>query len=157
MRSQLHKPGKHFSQNANVTISVPNKLIERDRRKRRPLIAGVRPHMLWVILPVVAVALAVPAAARYGMPRWGWLILATVITSVECAFYGKASPSWELQHVIASWVFLILLPWAAVAMHLWFSRYPAQPVGTALGVPFVYVLALVVGFVVGDMSGLVPQ
>ena len=113
--------------------------------------------MLWVILPVVAVALMFPVAARYGMPRWGWLIVAAIITCVECAFYGKASPSWELQHVIASWFLLILLPWAAVAIYLWFSPYHSQLVATALGVPFVYVLALVVGFVVGDMSGLVPQ
>ena len=113
--------------------------------------------MLWVILPVVALMLAVPVAARYRMPRWGWLIVATIIIFVECAFYGKASPSWELRHVIASWFFLIVLPWASVAVYLWFSRYPANPVGTALGVPAVYVLALVVGFAVGDMSGLVPQ
>ena len=91
------------------------------------------------------------------MPRWGWLIVATIIASVECAFYDKASPSWELRHVIASWFFLILLPWVAVAVYLLRSRYPAHPVGTALGVPIVYVLALVVGFAVGDMSGLVPQ
>ena len=113
--------------------------------------------MLWVILPVIAVALSVRVAARYAMPRWGWLIVTTIITCVECAFYGKASQSWELQHVIASWFFLILLPWSAVAVYLWFSRYPAHPVGIALGVPVVYVLALVVGFAVGDISGLVPQ
>jgi hypothetical protein len=113
--------------------------------------------MLLAILPVACVALAVPIAATYGMPRWGWLIASIVIAFIECVFYGKASQSWELHHVIASWFFLILLPWAMIAIYLWFSRYPENPLGTSLGIPVVYALVLIIGFVIGDISGLVPQ
>lgn len=113
--------------------------------------------MLWLIIILLAVAAAVPIAAAAGMPRWGWIVITTFAAGTECALLGKASPSWELKHVIASWVFTIFFPWAAVAMYLWFSRYPARPILIAFGLLAVYTLVTIVGLVVGDMSGLVPQ
>jgi len=113
--------------------------------------------MLWLIIIVLAVVAAVPVAAAASMPRWGWIVITAFAAGAECVLLGKASPSWEPKHVIASWFFTIFLPWAAVAMYLWFSRYPARPVLTAFSVLVVYVLVIVVGLVAGDMSGLVPQ
>lgn len=124
----------------------------------QPLTSDVRPHMLWVVIPVVVVALAVLVGAKHRMPRRGWFIGAIIIICVQFFyFYVDASPSWELQDVIASCFFLSLLPWLAVASYLWFSPYLEHPVVTALGVPAVYFPVLVVGLAVGDMSGLVPQ
>jgi hypothetical protein len=113
--------------------------------------------MPWTIIFVIVFTAAIPVAAKVGMPRWGWIVIATIIVVADCAIMGKASPSWELKHVIASWFFLIILPWVAITTYLWFSRYPARPWPTAIGVPVVFVVALAMGLLVGDMSGLVPQ
>jgi hypothetical protein len=113
--------------------------------------------MLWLILVLLAVAATVPIAAAKGMPRWGWLAITVIAAGAECMLLGKPSPSWETRHVVASWVLTIILPWAAVAMFLWFSRYPSRPIFTMLGLLIVYALVTVIGLVAGDISGLVPQ
>lgn len=113
--------------------------------------------MLWLILILLAVAATVPIAAAKGMPCWGWLVISVIAAGAECVLVGKPSPSWETKYVVASWVLTIILPWVAVAMFLWTNRDLSHPIFTVLGLLIVYVIFTVIGLVVGDMSGLIPQ
>lgn len=114
--------------------------------------------MPWPIIIVILFSVFVYFAPRIGLPRWSWIVIAELIAIAECAFMGKASPSWELKHEIASWLLLIILPWLALAIYLWSNPYPDEHPGfTAIGVLIVFVIATTIGFVIGDMSGLVPQ
>lgn len=113
--------------------------------------------MPWPIIFVIVFTGVIPVAAKKRMPRWGWIFIATIIVIAECSIMGKASPSWEFKHVIASWLFLNILPWISITTYLWFSRYPARSGLIAMGVPVVFVVTYAIGLLIGDMSGLVPQ
>jgi hypothetical protein len=86
-----------------------------------------------------------------------WVIVFALIAAFECALTGKASPSWEAQHVAASWLLGNVIPWGAVAIYLWLTPYPRRAILVASGVPLVYLIAVVIGLTYGDSSGLIPQ
>ncbi len=113
--------------------------------------------MRWPITIVILFAALVYFAPMVGLPRKSWIVITALIAIAECALMGKTSPSWELKHVIASWLLFIILPWLAVGIYLWTNPYPDRHPGfTAIGVLIVFVISTTIGFVVGDM-GLVPQ
>jgi len=104
---------------------------------------------------IVVAAIAVAVFTR--VPKHWWVVALSLVAALECALTGKASPSWETQHVAASWLLGIVFPWGTVALYLWLTPYPRRAFLVASGVPLVYLVAVVIGLTYGDSSGLIPQ
>lgn len=113
--------------------------------------------MLWVIFVAFPLGVAVAMALAPRTPRWVWAFVIAGVIAIECALLGKPSTTWELRHVLAAWLLAIIFPWASVALYVWLMPYPARPVLTAVWLPFVYNLALVIGLVFGDISEFISQ
>lgn len=117
----------------------------------------VRSHMLGYVFAANIVVAAIAVAVFTRVPKHWWVVALSLVAALECALTGKASPSWETQHVAASWLLGIVFPWGTVALYLWLTPYPRRAFLVASGVPLVYLVAVVIGLTYGDSSGLIPQ
>ncbi len=107
------------------------------------------------IASLVSVTIALAVFTR--VPKYWWVVVFVVVALLECLFEGRPSPSWEVEHVAASWLLGNIIPWGAVALYVWLTPYPRRAWLVAGGLPIIYIAVLVAGLIYGDASGLIPQ
>lgn len=116
-----------------------------------------RSLMSWIPLLVVPFVLAVGLAVTRAVSQKVWLLVIAAIVFAEIVLVGKPSPSWESKHLISLWAVGIFLPWGIAAIFVAYMPYQRKPLLTALGMPVVYFVSLVIRLAVGDSLGLIPQ
>ena len=113
--------------------------------------------MLWIVFLAAPIVIALALATVTRVPKYQWLTGFAVIAAFECILIGKPSHSWEVTHVLSAWVLGNIFPWGMAGLYLWLAPYPRRAILVASVLPVIYTIALVIGLVVGDMSGLIPQ
>lgn len=112
--------------------------------------------MAWVLY-LLALGVVALAQALIGAHRRIVFLLIAVIVVVEAAHVVVILSEARYSILASVLVLGVFLPWAAaIAVFAW--RPPSWRDGvTSLASTGAYLLALVVGLVVGDASGLIPQ
>lgn len=121
----------------------------------RYLIGGT--DLTWICLVLIPALLGVALVLAPQVQKWKWLLLIGAINLIEVTLVGSPSASWEPKHVFSLWLLSIFIPWAGVTALIVLAPKPSKPIVTALGVPAVYFLLLVIGLVMGDSTGRIPQ
>ena len=118
---------------------------------------GIIVIWLWFIIILAIATAAIPLAAVKHISSRVVIVVALAIVILECALLGRASQSWETRHVLASWLFTIVVPWLAAVSYVCALPYSKRPLIATVGMPLIYGLFFVIGAAIGDTSGLVPQ
>ena len=113
--------------------------------------------MLWIVFAAAPIVIAFALASLTKVRKYHWITGFAIIAALECAFMGKAGPSWEVKHIVASWVLGNIFPWGIAGLYLWLTPYPRSAILVASVLPVIYIIALAIGLVIGDVSGLIPQ
>jgi hypothetical protein len=113
--------------------------------------------MLWIFFVFVPLLLGTVIAATRDIPRWRWLLLIAVVMCIQIIVLAKPSQSWGSKQTASLWILEVFLPWCVMACVIAFAPYPKRRIFIAIGFPILYFLLLGFGFIVGDISGLIPQ
>jgi hypothetical protein len=81
----------------------------------------------------------------------------SVIVAFECLVVAFSYRNAGISQMLLPLFFAVVIPWLSVALFLSLVPVSRQALTAALGTPLVYVLGLLVGLAIGDISGLVTQ
>ncbi|MCX7214615.1 MAG: hypothetical protein NTW53_18370 [Burkholderiales bacterium] len=112
--------------------------------------------MLALFGPIVGFSLVVPILVHFGIQRLGAIALAALGAVVNCSVICPEGFIAQMKGV-PSVVLTVVLPWAACAMFVSAKRFRARPAIAALGAPLVWAGLFVVGMLIGDVTGWIPQ